>query len=216
MNIIRPYIEIIDKLDGQEVLKKIELCGRTCYKSEGLINEDSCDTFVKNIIKRGHESVLEHHNISIRIVCDRGVSHELVRHRIASYSQESTRYCNYGKSELTFIQPCYWDNDKDLLNLWEFAMQDSETWYLELLRQGALPQEARGVLPNSLKTEVVATMNIRSWRHFLKLRCHRTSHPQMIEIALMILQQLHQEIPIVFDDIYDLYKHENYPFLNND
>ena len=109
MKIIKPYIELEDKIDGQAILKKIERIGRTCYKSESNITDDSAERFIKNIIKNGHESVLEHVSITLRVICDRGVSHEIVRHRIASYSQESTRYCNYSKdnfnNELTFINP---------------------------------------------------------------------------------------------------------------
>lgn len=127
MKIIEPSFEILDKVNGMEVLQKIELCGRVCYKSESRITEDSAIKFVRNILNSGHESVLEHEKITVRIVCDRGVSHEIVRHRIASYSQESTRYCNYSKdgfgNELTFIRPLFWkDNDQQMMN-WERSRQ---------------------------------------------------------------------------------------------
>ena len=113
MQAIKPYTQIYGDIDGQEILKKIETCGRVCYKSEGKIEEGSAEKFVANIIKRGHEAVLEHASITIKFVVDRGVSHEIVRHRIASYCQESTRYCNYSKDdfgkEITFIIPNYLD-----------------------------------------------------------------------------------------------------------
>ena len=206
MKIIEPYIELEDKIDGQAILKKIERIGRTCYKSEGNITEDSAERFVKSIIDRGHESVLEHVSISVRVICDRGVSHEIVRHRVASYSQESTRYCNYSNEkfgeELTFIKPCYWDEDSDSMKLWEVTMGIIENTYQCLIKQQkATPQEARSILPNSLKTEIVMTMNLREWRHFFKLRCAKAAHPQMREIAYLILDTFKKEIPVIFDDI---------------
>lgn len=212
-NFIKPSVDLLTDLNGLDILKKIEIYGRTCYKSEDRITEDSAKNFVQKIIDRGHESVLEHINITVRIICDRGVSHELVRHRIASYSQESTRYCNYSKdrfgNELTFIIPCFFHDNMNLTDdhkyvkykVWEFCMYDIETVYFKLLEQGATPQEARSVLPNSLKTEVVTTMNLRSWRHFLKLRTAPAAHPQMREIANMILIMFQNKVPIIFDDI---------------
>lgn len=211
MKIINPSVKLEDEIDGQEILKKIERIGRVCYKSEGNITEDSAERFVKSIIARGHESVLEHVSISVRVICDRGVSHEIVRHRIASYSQESTRYCNYSKdkfgNELTFIRPCYWgtENTDGSINgkllIWEDTMQGIEYNYIALLESGATPQEARSILPNSIKTEIVMTMNLREWRHFFKLRCDKAAHPQMREIANMILEEFRKEIPVVFDDL---------------
>ena len=212
MKIINPSVQLEDNIDGQEILKKIEKIGRVCYKSEGNITEDSAERFVKNIMNRNHESVLEHVSISVRVICDRGVSHEIVRHRIASYSQESTRYCNYSNdkfgNELTFIKPCYWgtENTDGSINgkllIWEDTMQGIEYNYIALLESGATPQEARSILPNSLKTEIVMTMNLREWRHFFKLRCDKAAHPQTREIANMILEEFRKEIPVVFDDLY--------------
>ena len=202
MKIIDAKVEIIDKLDGLEMLKKIELIGRTCYKSEDKITDDSCKQFVKNIIARGHESVLEHVNFSVRFTCDRGVSHEIVRHRIASYSQESTRYCNYAKAdEIVVVKPCFWSESDNDFKDWKSAMQIAESHYMKLIRNGSTPQEARSVLPNSLKTEIVMTANIREWRHFLKLRTSKTAHPQMREIAIMLLNMLVEIVPELFGDI---------------
>ena len=226
MKMINPSVKLEDSIDGQEILKKIERIGRTCYKSEGNITEDSAERFVKTIIKNGHESVLEHESISVRVICDRGVSHEIVRHRVASYSQESTRYCNYSQDkfgdELTFIKPCYWDNKYDVKDnemdidficknhyeQWLKHMYLVEMCYLDMLSDGATPEQARSVLPNSLKTELVMTMNLREWRHFLKLRTSNKAHIQMREVANMILDEFKKEIPIIFDDIEGELKNE--------
>lgn len=205
MRVIEPNFEIMDKIKGEDILRKIELCGRVCYKSENSITSESARKFVKNIIKSGHESVLEHEKITVRIICDRGVTHEIVRHRIASYSQESTRYCNYSKDkfdgELTFIKPCFWDEDDENYRLWKEAMKQVEQTYMKLILCGASAQETRSVLPNSLKTEIVVTMNLREWRHFFRLRTSDKAHPQMREIAKPILNEFSRLIPVVFDDI---------------
>lgn len=205
MKIIEPYFEIMDELDGRKMLQKIEKIGRVCYKSEDLITEDSAETFVRNILKRGHESVIEHEKISVKMVCDRGVTHEIVRHRVASYSQESTRYCNYQKdkfgNELTFIKPVFWSEDSEEYAVWKHMMQQCEEQYMHLIRLGASPQEARSILPNSLKTEIVVTMNLREWRHFFRLRTAGAAHPQMREIACMVLEEFRRQIPVVFDEL---------------
>ena len=205
MRIIKPYAEILDKIDGAEMLKKIEAAGRVCYKSESNITEDSAKRFVGNIIKSGHESVIEHEKVTVKFVCDRGVSHEIVRHRIASYSQESTRYCNYSKDkfdgQLTFIKPPFWNEDDRKYKFWESIMLCTEQDYLSLIEDGATPEEARSILPNSLKTEIVVTMNLREWRHFFKLRTSKRAHPQMREVAIPLLKDFKKLIPVVFDDI---------------
>lgn len=205
MKIVEPKYEIIDKINGNEILKKIELFGRVCYKSEELITDGSAEKFVNMILKNGHESVLEHEKISVRFICDRGVTHEIVRHRIASYSQESTRYCNYCKdkfgNELTFIKPLFWNEKTEEFALWKGAMENVEKVYFEMISLGASPQEARSILPNSLKTEIIVTMNLREWRHFFKLRTGKKAHPQMREITIPLLNEMKEKIPIVFDDI---------------
>lgn len=205
MNIIKPTFEILDNIDGHKILQDIEKIGRVCYKSENRITEDSAHQFIANILKCGHESVIEHEKISVRIICDRGVSHEIVRHRIASYSQESTRYCNYSKErfgkELTFIQPIFWLDDSPEYKLWEKTMKAIEDAYNTLMEMGVEPQQARSILPNSLKTEIVVTMNLREWRHFFKLRTATNAHPQMREIACEVLKEFKKQIPVIFDDI---------------
>jgi thymidylate synthase (FAD) len=204
MKVISPGFEILGDINGEEVISAIEDAGRTCYKSD----KGDALHFVDRIIRNGHESVLEHQSVSVRIVCDRGVSHEIVRHRLASYSQESTRYCNYGKSgEVVFIKPCFWKEESKQYQLWHDTMIQAENAYLAILKEGALPQEARSVLPNSLKTEIVMTMNLREWRYFFKLRAAGKAgkpHPQMLEITVPMLNEFKKLIPIVFDDIVPL------------
>lgn len=209
MKIIKPSYVIEEEIDAQKMMQTIERAGRTCYKSEHNISEGSAEKFIANIIKRGHESVIEHEKITVRFICDRGVTHEIVRHRMASYSQESTRYCNYSNdkfgNELTFIKPCFWDEDTDegkaKMMLWEKSMQNIEDEYNELIELGAKPEEARSILPNSLKTEIVVTMNLRSWRHFFKLRTSPAAHPQIREIALGLLEELKEKLPVIFGDL---------------
>jgi len=206
MKITKPKVFVEDRIDGEEILKNIERYGRTAYKSEDRITNDSSRQFVKMLIDSGHESVLEHEKITVRVVCDRGISHEIVRHRIASYTQESTRYCNYSKGkfgrEITVIWPCFLDSLEDKkAKVWKEAMEYAEKAYMKLISLGASPQEARSVLPNSLKTEIVITMNLREWRHFFKLRTSKQAHPQMREIAFMILDLFKKLVPVVFDDI---------------
>ena len=181
MKIINADVEFITPIDGDVILKLLEQCGRVCYKSESNITDTSSQKFIAGIIKRGHEAVLEHCSFTVKFICDRGVSHEIVRHRLAAYCQESTRYC------------C--------------AM--AERQYLYMLECGATPQEARSVLPNSLKTEVVMTADIREWRHFLKLRCSPAAHPQMREVAMILLDKVHSLIPICFDDIWGEYHEQS-------
>lgn len=205
MRIIKPTFVYNDNYNGKDLLKKIEKAGRICYKSEDKISEESAVNFITMIIQSGHESVLEHEKITVTITCDRGVSHEIVRHRIASYSQESTRYCNYANDkfghELTFIKPCYWDENDPKFTIWKTQMEEVEEKYFMLIESGAKPQEARAILPNSLKTEIVVTMNIREWRHFFRLRCSEAAHPQMREIAQMILTSFRNDFPILFDSL---------------
>lgn len=211
MQVLKARIEITDKIDGHEICKKLERTGRVCYKSEDRITETSYEPFLRSIISRGHEAILEHANISVHITCDRGVTHEIVRHRIASYAQESTRYCNYAGDGIAVIFPAFWDpssvffrNHKGVdkcVKIWEKAMEQDNENYRDLIEAGATPQEARTVLANSLKTEIDVTMNIREWRHFFQLRCAPSAHPQMREIACRILVVFKKYIPVLFDDI---------------
>ena len=207
-----PSIRILSCNDYQTMLEKLERIGRVCYKSEGNIKDGSAEKFIAGILKRGHESVIEHESITVSVICDRGVTHEIVRHRIASYSQESTRYCNYSQDKFANQITCIdlatgfgydLSNEKDLAKyeVWKSACEAAEVHYFKLLELGASPEEARSVLPNSLKTEIVMTMNLREWRHFFRLRSAKRAHPQMREVSDMILKEFAERFPLFFADI---------------
>jgi len=203
IRVIKPSFEIYKDKSGIEILRSIERYARTCYKSEDKITDISASRFVESLIKRGHESQLEHEKVTVKIICDRGVSHEIVRHRLVSFSQESTRYCNYNKKDIQFIEPFFF---KDLsYNVWVDIVNKCSDAYNRLIELGSTPQEARSVLPNSLKTEIVITANLREWRHIFKLRCHTSAHPQMKEIMLPLLKEMYEYMPVIFKDIYQLY-----------
>lgn len=231
MRIIEPSYEILTEISegGIKELQHIEKIGRVCYKSEDKITEDgeSAKKFVKMLIDRTHEAMIEHSSMSVKFTVDRGVSHELVRHRIASFAQESTRYCNYSKDKfdngITFIKPdwCkedikgtykiiwegrYGESDKSVprdkaTSWWFWHMALAERDYLKLIENGWTPQEARSVLPNSTKTEITITANYREWRNFFKLRTAKTAHPSMREVTIPLLKELKTRLPIIFDDI---------------
>lgn len=205
MQIVKAGYEILDPLNGEEILKKIERVARVCYKSEDKITYGSAEKMVRSLIKRGHEAMLEHFSLSVKFTVDRGVSHEIVRHRVASFAQESTRYCNYGKyGDVVFIRPLFFEEDTPEMDNWVSICMECERHYLDLINEGRSPQEARSVLPNSLKTEVVMTANLREWRHFLKLRACGTTgkpHPQMLEVAVPLLKELQEKVPVVFEDL---------------
>jgi len=211
----------IEAVFGRD-LTLIEQAGRTCYKSEDLISENSAIQFAKMLLKRGHESVIEHSAMTVRFIIDRGVSHELVRHRLCAFSQESTRYCNY-KGGVEFIIPPWakkiepgeyngagLSERQEVMStraerIWFYALQDDERRYKELIKEGWRPEHARSVLPNSLKTEIVTTANFREWRHIFNLRVSPAAHPQMKLIMAELLRQAHASIPVIFDDIYQKY-----------
>ena len=215
MKIIKPSYEILTPISdgGIKELQHIEKIGRVCYKSENRMTDDgeSAKKFVKMLINNGHEAMIEHSSLSVKFVVDRGVSHELVRHRIASFAQESTRYCNYSKdkfgNEITVILPCFFDTGMGVLSNslvyqeWKLACECAEERYFNLLKMGATPQQARTVLPNSLKTEIIITANYREWRNFFKLRTAEASHPHMREVTIPLLKEIKPLIPIIFDDI---------------
>ena len=207
MEIVEQSCRIETRLDREAIYKAIELAGRVAYKSEDKITEGSAETFIRAIRQRGHESVLEHFNITVRFITDRGVTHEIVRHRLVSYTQESTRYCNYYKRGMQIIQPVFWDDSSVEYQYWTDAMIATEDDYNKLIELGASPQEARTVLPNSLKTEIVCTANIREWRHILKLRTDKAAHPQMQALMIPLLAVFKAELPALFEDIGD--KHED-------
>lgn len=213
MRLLKPLSEILHI--NTEALQLIEYAGRTCYKSEDKISQTSAPQFAKMILERGHESVIEHASATVRFVCDRGVSHEIVRHRLASYSQESTRYCDYQGGHVAFVIPpwcadiepgTYVLMDKPMSCSveslgWFAAMEGAEEYYKNLRARGWRPEQARSVLPNSLKTEIVMTANLREWRHFFKLRTAAAAHPQMREVACPLLAKMREFMPVVFDDV---------------
>mgnify|MGYP001570456182 CR=1 FL=1 len=227
MQVVKQSWQFTREPNGEDILKQIEEAGRTCYKSEDKMTPESARAFVRKALDMGHHSVIEHANIGVRIITDRGVTHEIVRHRIASYSQESTRYCNYSKAQfgnhITVILPVWFYDvpedyhqrelktlleqtpEDDKVNpyvLWRESCEASEYYYFSLLNSGQSPQQARSVLPNSLKTEIVMTCNVREWRHFFNLRCSKAAHPQMRELALSMLKGFKEIIPVIFDDLY--------------
>ena len=205
-DILSPTISNLDEIN--DMFQRMELAGRTCYKSTDKITPASARKFVEKLVKSGHEAMLEHASMTVRFVVDRGVSHELVRHRLFSFAQESTRYCNYSNekfgSEITVIKPCFYQEYSEEYDLWKAAMENAEYKYFQLLNAGSTPQEARSVLPNSLKTEVVVTGNMREWRHFFKLRAAGITgapHPQMMEVAVPLFQRCAEAMPELFCDI---------------
>ncbi len=236
MILVKPSFEVMEVMGiygaegiGRDALELIEKAGRTCYKSESAITGESAKKFVQKINKLGHESVIEHSAMTVRIICDRGVAHEIVRHRLAAYSQESTRYVNY-KGGCSFVIPLWLDliecntwsevgsyilplistlehseaidlyGDK-AMQWWLTAMFGCERAYMALLAKDWSPQQARSVLPNSTKTEIVITANFREWRHIFRLRCAKAAHPQMREVMIPLHKKCKELIPVIFDDI---------------
>ena len=215
MILIKPSFETLSELNRRDMLKKIEMAGRTCYKSDSEYTEKTGSEFLKKIVKRGHLSVIEHVSITVKFICDRGVSHELVRHRLASYSQESTRYCNYAGG-LTFIIPCWFEfipgkiepgeytaadlhyENMTINKEWFNHMIESELTYIYLLKSGWTPQQARSVLPNSLKTEIVTTANLREWKHIFSLRTSNAAHPQIRELMIPLQTEFGNILPELF------------------
>lgn len=200
----RPSFEILTAVDGLAILRRLEVAGRTCYRSEDLITDASAGAFVRMLIGRGHESVLEHESLSVRFVVNRGLSHEMVRHRISSFSQSSTRYCNYAKDkfggELTF-----WPMAEGLTDFQKLRRQEVykviESTYLAEVGEGIRPEQARDLLPNCLVTEIVWTANLREWRLVFRQRTAAAAHPQMREVMRPLLRTLRSRIPVVFDDV---------------
>lgn len=207
MKIIKASYEILTPIseNGKTELQFIEKIGRVCYKSEDRITDSSAETFVKMLIDRGHEAMIEHSILTVKFICDRATSHELVRHRLCSFAQESQRYCNYSgdkfDNEVTFIEPSYIDSNLSL-ECWKNSMYKAELDYLGAIKNwGLTPEEARAVLPNSTKTEIVITANYREWRNILKLRTSKAAAPQMRELMIPLLKELQGKIPVIFDDI---------------
>ena len=201
MKLVEQRIEILTPI-LPNLNQSIERIGRVCYKSEDRITPTSADKFVAGLVKNGHHSVLEHFTVTVRFITDRGISHEIVRHRIGvAYSQESTRYCNYGGEGITVIAPPLHNYGPEIGRLmdWMFAVLDRV--YRALIRLGVSPQIARAILPTALKTEIICTLNLRSWRHFFELRCSPKAHPQMRELACQLFGYMCAHAPMVFGDL---------------
>lgn len=186
--------------------KQIEKIAKVCYQSEHTITEDSYKKFIKGLIIREHGAMLEHASASIKFICDRGVSHELVRHRMSSFAQESTRYCNYSKdkfeNEITVIEPDSISSNFAAQMLWKESCETAEVCYMTMLKKGIKPEIARAVLPTCLKTELNITANMREWIHIFKLRTDSTAHPQAREVMTMALNILFKECPVIFESLY--------------
>ena len=214
MKIIEPSVEIMQEIDGDKILKHLELCARNCYKSEGNITEDTSSAIkmINKLIELDHTAMLEHYNVTVRFICDVGVYKDITRHRHASFAIESTRYCNYSKdkfgNEISFIKPCNIEEGSELWNEWSNQMKDVETTYIKMAELGAKPDQLRMILPHSTAASVVMTANMREWRYILKLRCSKAAHPSVREVMLMLLNEFHFKIPVLFDDIFEEYKDE--------
>ena len=204
MKIIEPYI-IMEKYDAKKIMKNLEKACRTCYRSEDKITDESYKTLLNNCINRGHESILEHEKITIQMVCDIGVYKDLTRHRLASFSIESTRYCNYGKdkfdNEIKFIKPCNIDEDSDLYVFWKHTMERVEMNYLHMAKNGATPDQMRMLLPHSTASLVTMTANIREWKHILSLRASIHTHPSVQQVMIPVLLKFKKDMPEIFGNI---------------
>ena len=211
VKIVNPSVELITPLNGEEILKHIELCARNCYKSEDKITADSARKMVKKLLEMGHEAMIEHYNITVKLTTDVGAYKDLTRHRHASFAIESTRFCNYSKgkygNELTFIKPCHIPEGSELYNLWYQTMEMIEKQYLAMSAAGAAVDQLRMLLPHSTKADVIMTANLREWRHIFKLRCAPAAHPTVQQVMKMLLSKFKKELPVFFDDIN--YNNEN-------
>lgn len=206
MRVIEPSFKILSFDD--DAIERISRAARICYQTEPKNDELF---FISRLIKTGHHTPLEMASAAVEITCDRGVSHELVRHRHASFNQSSTRYCNFSKdkfaNEITIIRPFFWDKNSHEYSLWARAMDECERIYLTLIEgYKATPEQARSVLPNSLKTDIIINCNFREWRHIFNLRCSKQSHPQMVQIMRPLLKEFYTRSPVIFEDIYLKYQ----------
>ena len=203
MKIIKPKV-IVEKYDSKKIMKNLEKACRTCYRSESYITDESYKQLLINCINRGHESILEHEKISIRMICDIGVYKDLTRHRHSSFSIESTRYCNYSKdkfeNEIKFIEPCNLD-DKKIFNEWYSSCIEIEQRYLKMAELGASPDQVRMILPHSTGAELVMTANIREWKHILTLRTTKFVHPSVQQVMIPLLLHFKETMPEIFGDI---------------
>lgn len=203
MKIVKPWVELLE-IDGIKIMKSLERAAKHCYRTEGNIKENSYDHFLRNCINRGHESVLEHEKVTIRVRCDVGAYKDITRHRLASFSIESTRYCNYAKdkfgNQISFIEPCNID-DEEMFKLWKDCMQNIEDNYNKMAAQGATPDQLRLLLPHSAAAELTMTANIREWRHIFSLRADKHTHPSIQQFMIPLLLYFKKQMPALFDEV---------------
>ena len=199
MRIIKPSVSIESNISYEEALRIVENATRVCYKSEDKIKEGSAEKLIRGIIKAKHFGCIEHVSLTVKFICDRACSHQLVRHRLMSFNQKSQRYCK--EDNLEVIKPEGLENT----SLWLESCRQAENAYAEMLRRGEKPEVARGVLPNSTATEIYATANLREWRHFFELRCDRTAQMDIRMLALELLCQMFEKYTVFFEDLVDKY-----------
>lgn len=203
MKLVEPWVKV-EQFDGQKIMKRIERACRTCYRSEGNITEDSYKKLLKNCLTRGHESVLEHEKITVRIYNDIGSYKDLTRHRFASFSVESTRYCSYDKdkygNQISVINPVYIE-DKEVYETWKKTIEEMEKGYMKLKELGATTDMCRNLLPHSTAAEYTMTANIREWKHIFSLRANNHVHPAIRQVMIPLLKYFKEQMPDIFDDV---------------
>ena len=228
MRIVKPSYEIKTEIENEKILNHLEMCARNCYKSEVLIKKGSSEKFLKNIIKSGHDSILEHYSVTVKFVTSRAVLAQLTRHRLSSFAVESQRYCNYNKEkfdgQVTFVQPTWinkdfsgeynitWagiygidmevSNNMDKpTNRWFWNCAVCERDYLRLINEGWIPERAREVLNNSAKTEIIMTANLREWRTIFKQRCKSDAQSEIRSLLTDLLNEFKEKMPVLFEDL---------------
>ncbi len=212
VKIIEPSVEIVSEINSDKMLKQIEKCARNCYKSESNITEDTTSAvkMIGKLIEMGHTAMIEFADVIVNLHCDVGVYKDLTRHRHCSFAIESTRYCNYSKgkfgNEISVIKPCNMDENSGIYHTWLKAMNDMERAYMQMAEIGATPDQLRMILPHSTAASVMMKANIREWRHIFNLRCAKAAHPSVRQIMLMTLNEFHNKIPVLFDDLYEQFR----------
>lgn len=212
VKIIEPSVEIVSEINSDKMLKQIEKCARNCYKSENNITEDTTSAvkMIGKLIEMGHTAMIEFADVIVNLHCDVGVYKDLTRHRHCSFAIESTRYCNYSKgkfgNEISVIKPCNMDENSGIYHTWLKAMNDMERAYMQMAEIGATPDQLRMILPHSTAASVMMKANVREWRHIFNLRCAKATHPSVRQIMLMTLNEFHNKIPVLFDDLYEQFK----------
>ena len=212
VKIIEPSVEIVSEINSDKMLKQIEKCARNCYKSENNITEDTTSAvkMIGKLIEMGHTAMIEFADVIVNLHCDVGVFKDLTRHRHCSFAIESTRYCNYSKgkfgNEISVIKPCNMDENSGIYHTWLKAMNDMERAYMQMAEIGATPDQLRMILPHSTAASVMMKANVREWRHIFNLRCAKAAHPSVRQIMLMTLNEFHNKIPVLFDDLYEQFK----------